>query len=80
MYVGLGVHYPKPGIEKAVLEVTQAPSDPAAVVARFPNINATLTVGSNINLASDILVLVLLLGYTRHYGERVSRQQSWEPC
>ena len=45
--------------------VPPAPSDPAAVVARFPSISAALTVGNNINLASDILVLVLLLGLYR---------------
>lgn len=45
--------------------VPPAPSDSAAVVARFPSISAALTVGNNINLASDILVLVLLLGQYR---------------
>lgn len=45
--------------------VPPAPSDPTAVVARFPSISATLTVGNNINLASAILVLALLLGVYR---------------
>ena len=45
--------------------VPPAPSDPAAVVARFPSISAPLTIGNNTNLASDILVLVLLLGLYR---------------
>lgn len=45
--------------------VPPAPSDPTAVVARFPSISAALTVGNNINLASDVLVLALLLGVYR---------------
>ena len=45
--------------------VPPAPSDPMAVVARFPSIAWALTVGNNINLASDILVLALLLGVYR---------------
>jgi hypothetical protein len=45
--------------------VPPAPTDPAAVVARFPSISAALTVGNNVNLASDILALALLLGLYR---------------
>jgi len=45
--------------------VPPAPSDPQAVVARFPSISVPLTVGNNINLVADIFILALFLALYR---------------
>ena len=45
--------------------VPPAPSDPSAVVARFPSISVALTIGNNINFVADILFLALLVALYR---------------
>ncbi len=45
--------------------VPPAPTDPAAVVARFPSVEAAITLGNNINLVANVLVLGFLLALYR---------------
>ncbi len=45
--------------------VPPAPTDPAAVVARFPNVEAAIALGNNINLVANVLVLALFLALYR---------------
>jgi hypothetical protein len=45
--------------------VPPTPSDPAAVVARWPDVRAAITVGNNISLVADILFLGLVIGLYR---------------
>lgn len=45
--------------------VPPAPSDPSAVVARFPTISIPLTIGNNINFIADLLYLALVVALFR---------------
>ncbi|HZY48003.1 MAG TPA: hypothetical protein VFE96_09430 [Candidatus Bathyarchaeia archaeon] len=45
--------------------VPPAPSDPSAVVARFPSVSMAITVGNNLNFISDMLDLALLVALYR---------------
>ena len=45
--------------------VPPAPSDPSAVVARFPSIIVPLTIGNNIDFVADILYLALIVALYR---------------
>ena len=49
--------------------VPPTPSDPAAVVARFPSVEAAITLGNNINLVANVLVLALFLALYRSLRE-----------
>lgn len=45
--------------------VPPTPTDPGAVVARFPSVETAITVGNNINLVANVLVLALFLALYR---------------
>lgn len=45
--------------------VPPAPSDPSAVVARFPSISVPLAIGNNIDFVADILYLALVVALYR---------------
>ena len=49
--------------------VPPAPSDPSAVVARFPSISVPLAIGNNIDFVADILYLALVVALYRALRE-----------